>query len=62
MLLVQGGICNYNLGQYEEALAHYDEAIRRDTDKGSVLGWIYYNRGLSNSSLLRFEDAIKDHN
>ena len=23
---------------------------------------IYYNRGLANSSLMRFEEAIKDHN
>jgi len=58
-----GGICNYNLGQYEEALQHYDRAIREyNGTEGHNLAMIYYNRGLSNSSLMRFEEAIEDHN
>ena len=49
--LVYGGLCNYYLGQYEEALAHYDVAIQRHNgNEGSVLGEIYYNRGLANST------------
>ena len=59
-----GGMCSYQLGQYDESLAHYDMAItneRKHTSEGNTLGQIYYNRGLSNSSLMRFEEAIEDH-
>ena len=59
--LVYGGLCNYHLGQYEEAILHYDEA-KKHQGEPKVMAEIYYNRGLANSSLMRFEEAIKDHN
>ena len=60
---VYGGICNYHLEQYEEALAHYDIALTKpDKDEGQIkLGEIYYNRGLSNACLMKFEEAIQDY-
>ena len=56
-----GGQCNYYLGQYEEALAHYQIALTKDKDKGeSLTGLIYYNKGLANASLMRYQEAIED--
>ena len=53
---MNAGQCNQFLGQYEEALAHYDIAIKKnDSDPH-----IYFNRGQTNASLQRFEEAIKD--
>ena len=54
-----GGQCNYYLGQYEEALAHYEIALQKDKDK-QLTGLIYYNKGLANASLMRYDEAIKD--
>jgi tetratricopeptide (TPR) repeat protein len=48
------------LGQFEEALAHYDIALVK-ADKGDIEKEILYNRGLANSSLMRFEEAIEDY-
>ena len=52
------GQCNYYLGQYEEALAHYE--IANSKDKEGLRGDILYNKGLANASLMRYEDAIRD--
>lgn len=54
-----GGQCNYYLGQYEEALAHYRIAQARDKE-GNLTGLICYNKGLANASLMRYEEAIAD--
>lgn len=56
-------MCNYHLGQYEEAIAHYDIAKSKHEQNhgdGPLLGQILYNRGLAYSSLMRFENAIAD--
>ena len=47
------GQCNYYLGQYEEALAHYDIARTRDRDD-VLKSQICYNKGLANASLGRY--------
>ena len=57
-------MCNYYLGQYEEALAHYEVAMQKDT-KGSgsdvkLKAQIYYNMGLANASLMNYREAISD--
>ena len=52
------GQCNYYLGQYEEALAHYE--IAKTKDRSGLTGDILYNKGLANSSLMRYYDAIDD--
>jgi|LauGreDrversion4_2_1035121.scaffolds.fasta_scaffold190012_2 tetratricopeptide (TPR) repeat protein len=44
------------LGQYSEALIHYDVAIK----KKSTDAVFFYNRGLTYASLERFEEAKKD--
>jgi len=46
---MQAGQCNQNLGQYEEALAHYD--IAKKKDKSAL---IFYNRGLTCRSLGKY--------
>ena len=48
-----GGQCNYYLGQYEEALAHYEIALSKD--KEGYAGEILYNKGLANASLMRYQ-------
>ena len=61
--VVYGGMCNYHLGQYEEAIAHYDIAKAKHEQShgdGPLLGQILYNRGLAFSSLMRFDQAILD--
>ena len=60
-----GGQCNYYLGQYEEALAHYEIALaksrdRDNKDSNDIKSKIFYNRGLANASLNRYQDAIED--
>ena len=62
---MHGGQCNYYLGQYEEALAHYEIAINKnsenkDSEFKHLLGLIYYNKGLANASLMRYEEAVTD--
>lgn len=50
---MSAGECNYYLGQYEEALSHYD--IARAKDKAEDLkADICYNKGLANASLGRY--------
>jgi tetratricopeptide (TPR) repeat protein len=44
------------LGQYEEALTHYEIAIKKKNSDGLI----FYNRGLTHSTLQRFEEAKKD--
>ena len=56
---MHGGMCNYYLGQYEEALAHYEIAISKNPDD-DLLSKIFYNKGLANASLMRYDDAISD--
>ena len=55
-------MCNYHLGQYEEAIAHYDIAKVKHGEHGdsNLTGNILYNRGVAYSSLMRFELAIAD--
>ena len=56
-------MCKYHLGQYEEAIAHYDIAKSKHEQNhgdGPLLGQILYNRGLAYSSLMRFDKAIDD--
>ena len=55
-------MCNYHLGQYEEAIAHYDIAKVKHGEHGdsTLMGNILYNRGVAYSSLMRFELAIAD--
>ena len=61
LFYMHGGMCNYYLGQYEEALAHYEVAAGKA--KGvypPLLDLICYNRGLANASLIQYEGAILD--
>lgn len=59
-----GGQCNYYLGQYEEALAHYVIAKQKDkkapASDNKLKSQICYNMGLANASLMRYRDAIRD--
>ena len=58
---MQGGQCNYYLGQYEEALAHYAIAESKSSkDGGDIKAKIFYNRGLANASLNKYVEAILD--
>ena len=60
---LHGGKCNYYLGQYEEALAHYQIAIEKHESKeGDLLGQIYYYKGLAHSSLQDYAAAIESQN
>jgi len=52
------GQANQMLGQYEEALTHYEIAIKKKNSDGIF----YYNRGLTYSTLQRFDEAKKDFN
>ena len=59
-----GGQCNYYLGQYEEALAHYEVAKQKDKkatgSDNKLKSQICYNMGLANASLMNYREAIKD--
>lgn len=44
---MNAGQCNQLLGQYEEALAHYDIALKKNDSDGAI----YFNRGQTNASL-----------
>ena len=50
------GQCNQMLGQYEEALAHYQIGINKQSDYGEI----YFHRGLANVSLTKFNEGITD--
>lgn len=45
------------LGQLDEALSHYDEAVKNNLTNGEYL----YNRGLVKSRLDLTAEAIKDY-
>lgn len=51
------GVQHYELGQLDEALKHYEQAV--DNDKGN--GNYFYNLGLVKSRLDRVDEAIKDY-
>lgn len=50
------GQANQLLGQYEEALAHFDIAAKKSDSDANI----FYNRGLTYASLQRFEEARRD--
>lgn len=52
------GQANQLLGQYEEALTHYEIAIKKKNSDGLI----FYNRGITYSTLQRFEEAKRDFN
>ena len=56
---MHGGQCNYYLGQYEEALAHYEIAKNKTSDN-QLAGLICYNKGLADASLMKYQNAIDD--
>lgn len=64
LFYLHGGQCNYYLGQFEEALAHYKIAEQRDrSDKdreGKLIHKIAYNKGLAYASLMQYEKAIEE--
>ena len=53
---IEQGVAKAELGQYEEAIADYDAALRLDPDHAVALA----NRSLAWSALGRFEEAIAD--
>lgn len=55
------GVQHFELGQLEEALAHYDLAIKNDRGSDKA-GTYYYNRGLVKSRLDKVKGAIDDYN
>ena len=55
---MNAGICNQMLGQYEEALAHYNYGIQKYSEKGDI----FFHRGLANVSLERYQKGIDDFN
>ena len=52
------GQCFYELGQYEDALRHYESAVKKDDKNGNY----FYNRALVKSKLDKLDDAIADYN
>ena len=46
------------MGQLDEALKHYEVAVKKDSTNGKY----YYNRALVKSKLDKFEEAIEDYN
>lgn len=57
------GQCNQMLGQYQEALAHYNYGIDK-VDKNKLIdkesGELYYHRGLAWVSINDYGKAIED--
>lgn len=51
------GQCYYEMGQYEEALRHYESAVKKDNQNGLY----YYNRALVKAKLDKLEEAIGDY-
>ena len=60
---MHGGICNYHLEQYEEAIAHYKIALDKPDkeETGVKFGEILYHKGLSNACLMKFDEARDDY-
>lgn len=52
------GQCHSELGQLDEALKHYEFAVKRDSTNGNY----YYNRALTKAKLEKLEEAIDDYN
>lgn len=50
------GLCNHNLGQYEEALVHFDISISKNDKEPKI----YFNRGSTYTSLQKFDLACAD--
>ena len=50
------GQCNQMLGQYEEALSHYNYGIARYAENWEI----FFHRGLAYVSLTNFEKGIED--
>lgn len=50
------GQCHQELGQMEEALKHYEIAVKKDQHNSDH----YYNRALVKSKLDKLEEAIAD--
>ena len=51
------GVAKHDLGEYADAIADYDEAIRLQPDHASA----YYNRGNAKYALGEYEAAITDY-
>ena len=47
----------FRLGQYQGAIADYDQALRLNPDHAAL----YYNRGVARSRLGQHQDAITDY-
>jgi len=58
MACLTRGSARADIGQHEEAIVEYDEAIRLS---GGIDGVAYHNRGASCLSLGRYEEAIADY-
>lgn len=59
---MEAGKCNQFLGQYEEAIAHYEIALDKISKEDSQLSaQIYYHKGLAKASLMKWQDAIDDY-
>ena len=53
--LNQRGILNYNLGEYEKAIADYDKAIELDND----YKWAYQNKSLALNKMGKNKEALE---
>ena len=51
------GMCYYEMGQYEDALRHYESAIKKDNSNGLY----YFNRAVVKGKLDKLEQAIDDY-
>lgn len=61
---MEGGKCNQYLGQYEEAIAHYDIAMKQIEgllDSAPQEATILYHRGLAYASLMKWHEAAQDY-
>lgn len=52
------GQCHSELGQLDEALKHYEFAVKKDPQNGNY----YYNRAQIKAKLEKLEEAIDDYN
>ena len=51
------GVAKYNLGQYREAIADYDQALRLDPNHAEA----YHHRGIVKHNLGLYGEAIADY-
>ena len=54
---VKQGNAKLDLGQYQEAIVDYDQAIRLELDDA----YAYYNRGVAKFALGQYQEAIADY-